>query len=73
MHREEYDALRATLKIVKKDELPHWIVVGAGIAGLRAALTLAVVLATSAILKFTWFDYLSVREERFQAPAVEKP
>ncbi len=41
MHREEYDALRATLKIVKKDELPHWIVVGAGIAGLRAALTLA--------------------------------
>src|SRR5579863_5981081 len=28
----------------------------------RAAITLAVVLATSAILKFTWFDHLSVRE-----------
>ncbi|MGB0064142.1 MAG: sodium:solute symporter family protein [Terracidiphilus sp.] len=30
----------------------------------RAALTLAVVLATSAILKFTWFDHLSVREAK---------
>ena len=33
--------LRATLKIVEKSLLPHWIVVGAGVAGLRAALTLA--------------------------------
>jgi L-aspartate oxidase len=31
----------ATLEIVEKSLLPHWIVVGAGIAGLRAALTLA--------------------------------
>ncbi len=37
----EIGCLRATLKIVEKPELPHWIVVGAGIAGLRAALTLA--------------------------------
>jgi Na+/proline symporter len=28
----------------------------------RAAITLAVVLGTSAILKFTWFDHLAVRE-----------
>ncbi len=28
----------------------------------RAAITLAVVLGTSAILKFTWYDHLSVRE-----------
>lgn len=41
LRSEKYDALRATLKIVNKDGLPHWIVVGAGIAGLRAALTLA--------------------------------
>lgn len=33
--------LRANLKNVKNDVRPHWIVVGAGIAGLRAALTLA--------------------------------
>ena len=39
----------------------------------RAALTLAVVLGTSAILKFTWFDYLSVREARFQTPAAPQP
>lgn len=31
----------ATLKLVEKPLLRHWIVVGAGIAGLRAALTLA--------------------------------
>jgi hypothetical protein len=28
----------------------------------RAALTLAVTLCTSAILKFTWYDHLSERE-----------
>jgi hypothetical protein len=28
----------------------------------RAAITLAVVLGSSAILKFTWFDHLAVRE-----------
>ena len=28
----------------------------------RAAMTLAVVLGTSAILKFTWYDHLAVRE-----------
>jgi len=28
----------------------------------RAAITLAVILGTSAILKFTWFDHLAVRE-----------
>jgi heme/copper-type cytochrome/quinol oxidase subunit 4 len=28
----------------------------------RAAITLAVVLGTSAILKFTWFDHLAERE-----------
>lgn len=33
--------LHATLKNVTKSVPPHWIVVGAGIAGLRAALTLA--------------------------------
>lgn len=38
---KKYSALRATLKIVEKSVSPHWIVVGAGIAGLRAALTLA--------------------------------
>ena len=39
--RRETPPQRATLKIVNRDKLPHWIVVGAGIAGLRAALTLA--------------------------------
>jgi putative copper export protein len=28
----------------------------------RAAITAAVILGTSAILKFTWYDHLSVRE-----------
>jgi hypothetical protein len=28
----------------------------------RAAITLAIVLATSAILKFTWYDHLERRE-----------
>jgi len=32
---------RATLRFVEKPEQPHWIVVGAGIAGLRAALAVA--------------------------------
>jgi L-aspartate oxidase len=36
-------ALRATLRIVAQDLEFHWIVVGGGIAGLRAALTLATV------------------------------
>jgi Na+/proline symporter len=31
----------------------------------RAAITLAVILATSAILKFTWYDHLQVRETDF--------
>ncbi|MFY9855240.1 MAG: sodium:solute symporter family protein, partial [Terracidiphilus sp.] len=33
----------------------------------RAAITLAVILVTSAILKFTWYDHLSVREATAQA------
>ena len=37
----------------------------------RAAVTLFVILATSAILKFTWFDHLAVREvETDKAAAV---
>jgi len=34
----------------------------------RAAITLAVVLGTSAILKFTWYDHLSVREPEIDQP-----
>ncbi|MGO8780239.1 MAG: sodium:solute symporter family protein [Rhodomicrobium sp.] len=33
----------------------------------RAAIALAVVLVTSAILKFTWYDHLSVREAKIQS------
>lgn len=33
----------------------------------RAAITLATVLVTSAILKFTWYDHLSVREAKAEA------
>ncbi len=42
---------RATLEIVEKSLLPHWIVVGAGIAGLRAALTLATAAEVTLITK----------------------
>ena len=39
----------------------------------RAAITLAIVLGTSAILKFTWFDHLAVREvETDLAAAADK-
>ena len=39
----------------------------------RAALALAVILATSAILKFTWYDHLAVREvETDKAAAGDK-
>ena len=36
----------------------------------RAAITLAVILATSAILKFTWYDHLAVREVESEKAAV---
>ena len=36
----------------------------------RAAMTLAIILATSAILKFTWFDHLTVREVETEKAAV---
>jgi len=36
----------------------------------RAAITLAVVLASSAILKFTWYDHLAVRELEMEKPIV---
>jgi hypothetical protein len=34
----------------------------------RAAIALAVILGTSAILKFTWYDHLAVRETEKAAP-----
>lgn len=46
-----YIRLRATLKFVSDSGLPHWIVVGAGIAGLRAALTLATAAEVTLITK----------------------
>jgi len=39
----------------------------------RAAITLAVVLATAAILKFTWYDHLNVREAKLGASAPQEP
>jgi Na+/proline symporter len=39
----------------------------------RAAITLAVVLATAAILKFTWYDHLKVREAKLGASAPQEP
>ncbi len=48
---EEIGSPRATLKIVEKPLLPHWIIVGAGIAGLRAALTLATAAEVTLITK----------------------
>ncbi len=50
--------------------LPLYIVIR---AFRQAALTLAVILATSAILKFTWYNDLDVREAHLQAPAERKP
>ncbi len=47
----KYATQHATLKIVEKPLLPHWIVVGAGIAGLRAALTLATAAEVTLITK----------------------
>jgi putative copper export protein len=39
----------------------------------RAAITLGIILGTSAILKFTWFDHLAVREvETDKAAAGDK-
>jgi putative copper export protein len=39
----------------------------------RAAITLAITLGTSAVLKFTWFDHLSAREiETDKAAADDK-
>ena len=37
----------------------------------RAAITLAVVLGTSAILKFTWYDHLAVRERETDKAAAD--
>ena len=37
----------------------------------RAAITLAVILATSAILKFSWFDHLTVREQETDKAAAQ--
>jgi Na+/proline symporter len=39
----------------------------------RAAITLAVVLATAAILKFTWYDHLKLREVKLGASAPQEP
>jgi hypothetical protein len=37
----------------------------------RAAVTLAIVLSTSLVLKFTWFDRLASREEETDKAALE--
>jgi len=39
----------------------------------RAAATLAVILITSAILKFTWYDHLAEREAEIPAAVADEP